>query len=101
MSERKDRDRLVWGHWQNLNEKRRGADGVAPSGFPWHGRAWLHWRESDDSIGVEWALGAPRLGAGVRHDEDGIDVHAEFDCPTVICRLSPRRKKEDRKWPSL
>jgi hypothetical protein len=32
------RDRNVWWHWQNLNERRNKPDG---SPF-WHGRAWLH-----------------------------------------------------------
>lgn len=61
-------------HWQNLNEDRRGR----VKGFPWHGRAWLHFgaqrdlTESYDHIrGIEWNLFRPnelRLSATVTLD---------------------------------
>ncbi len=69
-------------HWQNLNERRRGADGKQPRGFPHHGRAFLHWGSNADAH-IEWALGGHHVGFSFRADDEG--WHFMAGLPFVAC----------------
>lgn len=68
----KDGEAGLWTHWQNLNERRRGANGSESYGPPWHGRAWLHWGRSNNCAEVEWNLGSFAFGLSLRHDDEGL-----------------------------
>lgn len=57
-------------HWQNLNERRRGADGDTPTGTPWHGRAWLHFEHHEAH--AEWVIGSVATHLGVKFGDEGI-----------------------------
>lgn len=63
-------ERRFWFHWQNLNERRRGMDGRAPVGVPWHGRAWLHFDRNESH--VEWVIGGLSAHLGIRFNSEGI-----------------------------
>lgn len=65
-------ERRIWWHWSPENDRPRGADGKRPRVFPWHGRAWLHWRGGNDSAYVEWSFGRFKFSLSFSHDEEGL-----------------------------
>ncbi len=66
-------------HWQNLNERRAGADGRHPKGAPWHGRAWLH-IAGRIALRLEWNLWSRSCGVSVSV-EDELKLH--FALPPI------------------
>lgn len=72
------RERRIWMHWQNLNEK-PGDRGRASGHAFWYGRAWLHVLSL--CFGLEWNFG--RLGCGVRFavNADEPDIMASVSLP--------------------
>lgn len=62
-----ERERLCWFHWQNLNDKRDGRQGLAVR----NGRCWWHFRERR-VVRIEWSFLTPRCGFGIDFDDDGI-----------------------------
>lgn len=98
------RDRSVFFHWQNLNERKNGKCGFA---F-WHGRAWLHlWAWV---IHWEWHLWSKScrigvdLGGSVGGDELVLFCFAippvslylgiEAPCSSRLWKLMPKRERE-------
>lgn len=62
---RSERERRIWWHAQNLNERERGPDGSILR----HGRAWLHWGEACWQVGWDWFT--PFRRAGITLDTGG------------------------------
>ena len=63
-------------HWQNLNERRAGADGRHPKSVPWHGRAWLYLAELI-SLRLEWHLWSRSCGVSVSIENE-LKLHLAF-----------------------
>lgn len=61
----KNGERIVWFHWQNLNEKIIAGEEILGPGWK-HGRAWLHTRGAyGQCLHTEWHFGDIRFSVGV------------------------------------
>lgn len=76
----------VYWHWQNLNERcsRRGE--TAPTGAPYHGRAWLH--VGDRVLGFSWNLWSRFCHASITIDPMDREVTLAAAFPPVAFWLS-------------
>ncbi len=71
------KERKVWFHWQNLNERKDGSKGF---GF-WSGRAWLHlW---SFVLNWEWHLWSKRFLFGMDFGGGEIEIGLNMCCPPV------------------
>lgn len=82
-------------HWQNLNERRTGADGMTPTGFPWTGRAWLYFGRLETTF--EWALGGLHTGFHIQHDDEGVNFMFGVPLICLFLKLQSTRLARDHR----
>lgn len=80
MSERK-----IYMHWSNDGRDRKGK----AKGFPWHGRAWLHFW--DHCLRFEWVLWSLSFAFGITFEEN--EIHLRFAFPPFSFFLSLEVRK--------
>lgn len=95
------RQRWMWWHWQNLNDRRDGTHG---SGLR-EGRCWWHFRSKNNRPGpvitFEWNLWRLACGIGIDIDDEDVTLGVAFPPVSfylsfstefwLISRLAPRK----------
>lgn len=74
------RERRLWLSWQNLCEDPKGY----ARGFPWNGRAWLHWHgKKQRTFRWEWHFKSKSCGVGINFDNQENELAWDVCLPPV------------------